>query len=284
MCRPPGNRDPQPDEIETCRPYLDRQIELIEPKVICTLGNFATKLLTRSQRGITRVHGRPQVHEIGGRTVRVFPLYHPAAALRSTRTLEELREDFAGLPGAARGAAAGADRRGGAGAAVAPAGPEPRRPRWTCSASPKEPLTFALGDVENCSDSPMAYYIEFATENGPILVEAEEMEVQTPPGIEKAGLFGGRKDGGEAVAKAQESFETAIKRVIGENVRALQQAVGDLAKAPDQVELTFGLKATGEAGNIAIGKLGGEANFQLRLLWGQPVAEEQAPPATGPRS
>src|ERR671916_669077 len=98
LCRPPGNRDPQPDEIDTCKPYLHKKIDLIEPKVICTLGNFATKLLTRSQRGITGVHGRPQVHELGGRTVRVFPIYHPAAALRSTRTLEELREDFARLP------------------------------------------------------------------------------------------------------------------------------------------------------------------------------------------
>jgi DNA polymerase len=96
--RPPGNRDPQPDEIEACRPYLDRQIELIEPIVICTLGNFATKLLTRSSRGITQVRGRPQVHEIGGRTLRVYPLYHPAAALRTPRVLEELREDFAGIP------------------------------------------------------------------------------------------------------------------------------------------------------------------------------------------
>jgi uracil-DNA glycosylase len=94
----PGNRDPQPDEIDACKPYLHRQIELIEPKVICTLGNFATKLLTRSQRGITGVHGRPQVHELGARTVRVYPLYHPAAALRSTRTLDELREDFSRLP------------------------------------------------------------------------------------------------------------------------------------------------------------------------------------------
>jgi uracil-DNA glycosylase family 4 len=98
LCRPPENRDPQLDEIEACKPYLHGQIELIEPKVICTLGNFATKLLTRSQRGITSVHGRPQVHELGGRTVRIFPIYHPAAALRSTRTLEELREDFAKLP------------------------------------------------------------------------------------------------------------------------------------------------------------------------------------------
>jgi uracil-DNA glycosylase family 4 len=98
MCRPPGNRDPQQDEIDACKPYLQRKIELIEPKVICTLGNFATKLLTRSQRGITGVHGRPQVHELGGRTVRVYPLYHPAAALRSTKTLEELRDDFRRLP------------------------------------------------------------------------------------------------------------------------------------------------------------------------------------------
>jgi DNA polymerase len=96
--RPPGNRDPQLEEIDACKPYLHKQVELIEPRVICTLGNFATKLLTRSQRGITSVHGRPQVHELGGRAVRVFPIYHPAAALRSTKTLEELREDFTRLP------------------------------------------------------------------------------------------------------------------------------------------------------------------------------------------
>jgi uracil-DNA glycosylase family 4 len=96
--RPPGNRDPQPAEIDACKPFLQRKIELIEPRVICTLGNFATRLLTRSQRGISGVHGRPQVHELGGRTVRVYPLYHPAAALRSTNTLGELRADFARLP------------------------------------------------------------------------------------------------------------------------------------------------------------------------------------------
>jgi uracil-DNA glycosylase family 4 len=97
-CRPPGNRDPQPEEIESCRPYLQRQVELIEPKVICTLGNFATKLLTRSNRGITSVHGQPQVHELGGRTVRLYPLYHPAAALRTPKVLQELRADFERLP------------------------------------------------------------------------------------------------------------------------------------------------------------------------------------------
>lgn len=96
--RPPGNRDPDPAEIDACKPYLHMQVELIEPRVICTLGNFSTKLLTRSQRGITSVHGRPQVHELGARAVRVYPIYHPAAALRSTKVLEELREDFHRLP------------------------------------------------------------------------------------------------------------------------------------------------------------------------------------------
>jgi uracil-DNA glycosylase len=97
-CRPPGNRDPLPDEIELCKPHLYRQIELIEPKVICTLGNFATKLLTGSSRGIMSVRGRPQVHELGGRRVRLYPLCHPAAGLRTPATLAALREDFARLP------------------------------------------------------------------------------------------------------------------------------------------------------------------------------------------
>jgi uracil-DNA glycosylase family 4 len=130
LCRPPGNRDPQPDEIDTCKPYLHRKIELIEPKVICTLGNFATKLLTRSQRGITGVHGRPQVHELGGRTVRVFPIYHPAAALRSTKTLEELRADFAKLPALlAEPAPVPIGAVAPVAAAVAAAGPEPEPPQ-----------------------------------------------------------------------------------------------------------------------------------------------------------
>ena len=97
-CRPPGNRDPLPEEIEACKPKLYKQIELIEPRVICTLGNFATKLLTRSNRGIMSVRGRPQVHELGGRRVRLYPLCHPAAGLRTPATLQALREDFAGLP------------------------------------------------------------------------------------------------------------------------------------------------------------------------------------------
>ncbi len=97
-CRPPGNRDPQPLEIESCEPYLARQVQLIQPRVVCTLGNFATKLLTGSQTGITRVRGAPQVHRLGGRTVFVYPLFHPAAALRTPSVADQLRSDFARLP------------------------------------------------------------------------------------------------------------------------------------------------------------------------------------------
>ena len=99
MCRPPGNRDPQPFEIEQCEPYLLDKVRLIEPRVVCTLGNFSTKLLTGSRAGITKVRGTPQVHELGGRTVFVLPLFHPAAALRTPQVADVLRADFARLPG-----------------------------------------------------------------------------------------------------------------------------------------------------------------------------------------
>jgi uracil-DNA glycosylase len=94
-CRPPGNRDPQPDEIESCEPHLFRQIELIEPKVVATLGNFATKLLSGKPTGITRVHGVEQETTVGGNRVLLYPLYHPAAALYTPRMLEVLQQDFA---------------------------------------------------------------------------------------------------------------------------------------------------------------------------------------------
>ena len=97
-CRPPGNRDPHPVEIENCQAYLLQQLELIQPKVVCTLGNFATKLLRGDNAGITRVHGRDEVRVIGTRAVRLFPLFHPAAALYTPRMLEVLREDFARVP------------------------------------------------------------------------------------------------------------------------------------------------------------------------------------------
>jgi uracil-DNA glycosylase family 4 len=97
-CRPPGNRDPAPDEIESCEPHLFRQIELIQPKVVATLGNFATKLLSGKQTGITRVHGVEQETTVGGNRVLLYPLYHPAAALYTPAMLEVLKQDFARLP------------------------------------------------------------------------------------------------------------------------------------------------------------------------------------------
>ena len=97
-CRPPENRDPTQVEIETCRPWLYEQIRLIQPRVVATLGNFSTKLLSGSPTGITKVHGVPQVKKLGVRTVYLLPLFHPAAALRSKAPAEALRADLATIP------------------------------------------------------------------------------------------------------------------------------------------------------------------------------------------
>jgi DNA polymerase len=97
-CRPPGNRDPMPEEIEACEGHLWRQIELIRPRVVATLGNFATKLLSGRPTGITRVHGQEQETTLGGLRVLLYPLYHPAAALYTPKMLEVLQSDFARIP------------------------------------------------------------------------------------------------------------------------------------------------------------------------------------------
>jgi DNA polymerase len=97
-CRPPGNRDPQPIEIEHCQDYLFRKIELIRPSMIVTLGNFATKLLRRDTTGVMRLHGRPEVRVVGTRVVRLYPVFHPAAALYTPANVEVLRADFARIP------------------------------------------------------------------------------------------------------------------------------------------------------------------------------------------
>jgi uracil-DNA glycosylase len=97
-CRPPDNRDPHPNEIESCRDYLASQVELIEPVVICTLGNFSTKLLRADPTGISRLHGREETRTVGPRAVRLYPLFHPAAALYTPSMLETLRADFQRLP------------------------------------------------------------------------------------------------------------------------------------------------------------------------------------------
>ncbi len=97
-CRPPGNRDPQPGEIEACEAHLFKQIELIRPQVVATLGNFATKLLSGKPDGITRVHGVPQEVTLGGNKVTLYPIFHPAAALYTPRMLEVLEADFRRIP------------------------------------------------------------------------------------------------------------------------------------------------------------------------------------------
>jgi uracil-DNA glycosylase len=97
-CRPAGNRDPLPEEIAACEPHLFRQIELIQPKLVATLGNFATKLLSGKPAGITRVHGHEQEVTLGARTVLLYPIFHPAAALYTPSMLKVLEEDFARIP------------------------------------------------------------------------------------------------------------------------------------------------------------------------------------------
>lgn len=98
-CRPPGNRDPLPAEIANCRSYLFDQLELVRPTVVATLGNFSTKLLRDDPTGITRLRGRPEIRRIGPRVVRLYPLFHPAAALYTRANVDVLREDFAQIPG-----------------------------------------------------------------------------------------------------------------------------------------------------------------------------------------
>jgi DNA polymerase len=90
-CRPPGNRDPRDDEIDACKPYLRRQLALVDPRVVLTLGNFSSKLLLQTTTGITRLRGNAypwwKRH--------LVPTFHPAAALRgSARVLEDMRYDF----------------------------------------------------------------------------------------------------------------------------------------------------------------------------------------------
>jgi len=90
-CRPPGNRDPRPEEIEACKSYLADQLRLIDPPVVMTLGNFATKLLLKRDMGITKTRG--QIYPWWNR--HLVPTFHPAAALRGgDRILDQMREDF----------------------------------------------------------------------------------------------------------------------------------------------------------------------------------------------
>ena len=100
-CRPPDNRDPRPDEIAACAPWLEAQIAAVEPVVICTLGNFATRLLRNDSSGITAVHGKAEAAVVGGLSVWLYPLFHPAAALRATSTRSLLAADIEAIQGIA---------------------------------------------------------------------------------------------------------------------------------------------------------------------------------------
>ena len=92
-CRPPGNRDPRPEEIQTCTPYLREQTRTIDPEVLVTLGKFSTQFILKTQVGITRLHGRVQR---AGKFL-VFPVFHPAAALYDGAKREALENDFVTL-------------------------------------------------------------------------------------------------------------------------------------------------------------------------------------------
>jgi DNA polymerase len=102
-CRPPGNREPAPNEIQACTPYLDGQIKIIEPKFIVTLGNYSTAYIfskaSLSFAGITQVHGKTYEASVLGLSVTVFPTFHPAAALYNAKYKEELTNDFQKLKG-----------------------------------------------------------------------------------------------------------------------------------------------------------------------------------------
>ena len=101
-CRPPENRDPQPEEIKQHTPYLLKQIRDIKPKVVCSLGNYATKFFLalgnienmQTQPGITQVHGKPQTIQIGDQKIKLIPLFHPAAIIYNRNLITEWEKDM----------------------------------------------------------------------------------------------------------------------------------------------------------------------------------------------
>lgn len=101
--RPAGNRDPLPEEAEACKEWLDRQIEIIQPKVIVTLGRFAMYKFIPDGK-ISRIHGQSQVVNWQNRKITVLPMFHPAAALRGAVVMEQIKEDFKKIPGVLTGA------------------------------------------------------------------------------------------------------------------------------------------------------------------------------------
>jgi len=138
-CRPPENRDPTPDEIAACSPHLMRQIEIIRPRVVCTLGRFATKLLAGTDLGMTAIHGKAKAMTLAGVDTIVFPVFHPAAALYTPANRQVLEADFAKLrPLLDRGLAAMSPGTAGAGEYMTAGVTEPEAPAE--AAAPEAPV------------------------------------------------------------------------------------------------------------------------------------------------
>lgn len=142
-CRPPGNRDPEPDEIAACAPYLQRQLEVLDPAVVVTLGRFSMAHFRPGER-ITQIHGSAVTAppETGARDALAYALYHPAAALRSTEVERQSYDDIAGLPRVLRDARARRATAGiGTAIATEPGSSEP-------GASGGAPMTNAVSTAE----------------------------------------------------------------------------------------------------------------------------------------
>jgi DNA polymerase len=189
--RPPNNRDPRPEEISACEPWLWQQIALIRPSVICSLGNFATKLLSGDPTGITRVHGRPQLHVLGGQSVYLYPIFHPAAALYTPAMLATLKQDFLRLPDLLASPPAGwRDPTTGelSAASLAPAAPAP------ATDPPENPRSGPTGDPGLAAEIGSTAEIESADERGPEPDvppddRPDDRPVETPAPSEQLGLF-----------------------------------------------------------------------------------------------
>jgi uracil-DNA glycosylase family 4 len=146
-CRPPGNRDPEPDEVAACAPYLQRQLEVLDPAVVVTLGRFSMGHFRPGER-ITQIHGTAVAAPVatGARDALAYALYHPAAALRSTEVERQSYDDIAGLPRILRAARA---RRAGSGATPVAA---------AAASAPAEPDDATM--IEPGDDAPTMFQTE----------------------------------------------------------------------------------------------------------------------------
>jgi hypothetical protein len=131
----------------------------------------------------------------------------------------------------------------------------------------------------------MVGYLRFTSGEGgaaDVLLEVDTAESLPAAGEENAGLGRwARGQGGAAVATAQSAFKEAVRQVVSVNVAGFLAAVDSLERPPDELEVTFGLKATGEVGNLAVGKVAAESNYEVRMLWKRPGEGQRAPGGSG---